>query len=146
MKPPGYRLYEPSECITFRKTDEPFGALSNMAGGYPLLVNGIGWPSTEAVYQACRYPHLPDVQEEIRRQASAMTAKMKSKKFRPETRPDWDEMKVRIMRWCLRLKLAQHSTTFGVLLLSTGDAQIVESSRRDDYWGAVPTEDGKLYG
>src|SRR5207302_7977815 len=113
---------------------------------FPLLVAGVEWPSTEALYQACRFPHLPEAQEEIPAQASPMTAKMKSKKFRPQTRSDWDDVKVRIMRWCLRLKLAQHRSTFGALLIATGEASIVESSRRDDFWGAVQQEDGKLYG
>lgn len=40
------------------------------------------------------------------------------------------------MRWCLRVKLAQHYDEFGRLLLATKDYPIVEQSRRDDYWGA----------
>ncbi len=40
------------------------------------------------------------------------------------------------MRWCLRVKLAQHYEEFGRLLLATEDRPIVEQSRKDDYWGA----------
>ena len=49
------------------------------------------------------------------------------------------------MRWCLRVKLAQNWSSFGHLLLSTGDAPIVENSRKDDFWGAKPTQ-GVLVG
>ena len=38
-------------------------ALSNMAGGFPLVVNDIRIRTSEALYQACRFPHMPDVQQ-----------------------------------------------------------------------------------
>jgi hypothetical protein len=65
-----------------------------------------------------------------------MTAKMKSKPHRKDSRPDWDEVRYKVMRWCLRVKLAQNYAEFGRLLLATRDRPIVEQSRKDDYWGA----------
>lgn len=47
------------------KTKEDFGGLSNMAPGCPLQINGVRIPTAEALYQACRFPHLPDLQREI---------------------------------------------------------------------------------
>src|ERR1700756_205685 len=79
--------YRRSECATFRKTNERFGGLSNMAAGYPVVVNGLAIPSSEALYQACRFPHLPDVQRMILAQTNAMVAKMKSKPHRRDARP-----------------------------------------------------------
>jgi ribA/ribD-fused uncharacterized protein len=107
-----------------------------MASGYPLEVNGVHILTAEAMYQACRFPHLPDAQKEIIGQHSPMTAKMKSKTFRKDSRPDWDEVRFKVMRWCLRVKLAQNYEDFGRLLLATKDRPIVEQSRKDDYWGA----------
>lgn len=130
----------------FLKTTEAFGGLSNMAGGFPLRVSGVYVPSSEALYQACRFPHLPDVQMIIIGEASPMTAKMKSKPYRDQSRPDWDRVKVAIMRWCLRVKLALHHRRFGALLLATEDRPIVEESRRDEYWGAKPKDDDSLVG
>jgi type I restriction enzyme S subunit len=76
-----------------------------------------------------------------------MTAKMRSKPFRGDTRSDWDLVRVRVMRWCLRVKLAQNWETFRKLLLSTGDMPIVEKKlRRTDYWGASEMPDGTLVG
>jgi len=140
------RTYSRGECISFRKTDERFGGLSNMAPGFPLEVNGVRIRTAEALYQACRFPHLPKVQRLIIDEGSPMTAKMKSKPYRKDSRPDWDAVRVRVMRWCLRVKLAQNWEKFGNLLLATGDRAIVEDSRKDDFWGAKPADDGMLIG
>lgn len=131
-----FRTYSRMDVVVFYKTKESFGGLSNMASGYPLNIHGVRIPTSEALYQACRYPHLPDVQKEIIGQHSPITAKMKSKPHREDSRPDWDEVRYKVMRWCLRVKLAQHYKEFGRLLLATGDRPIVEQSRKDDYWGA----------
>ena len=45
------------------------------------------------------------------------------------------------MRWCSPVKLAQNFQAFRELLLATGDLNIVEDSRKDDFWGAVPDGD-----
>lgn len=130
------RTYVCSEVIVFYKTKEVFGGLSNMASGYPLQINGVRILTTEALYQAFRFPHMPEVQREIIGQNSPMTAKMKSKPHRKYSRPDWNEVRYKVMRWCLRVKLAQNYEEFGRLLLATRDQPIVEQSRKDDYWGA----------
>lgn len=130
------RTYVRSEVVVVYKTKEDFGGLSNMASGYPLQINGVRILTTEALYQACRFPHVPEVQREIIGQHSPMTAKMKSKPHRNDSRPDWDEVRHKIMRWCLHVKLAQNYAEFGRLLLATRDRPIVEQSRKDDYWGA----------
>jgi type I restriction enzyme S subunit len=117
-----------------------------MAGGYPLTLNGVLIPSSEALYQACRFPHHPNVQRLIISQASPMTAKMKGKPHRHLTREDWDAVRVKIMRWCLRVKLAEHWDRFRDLLLSTGARPIVEESYRDAFWGAKAIDRDTLRG
>ncbi len=136
------RTYTRKDSVVFLKTDEPFGGLSNMAGGYPIRVNGVRILTSEALYQVCRFPHLPDVQKMIIGQISPMTAKMRSKPYRNNSRPDWDHVRVRIMRWCLRMKLANNWNTFSELLLRTGERPIVEESRKDNFWGAKVVGDG----
>lgn len=130
------RTYVRSEVIVVYKTKETFGGLSNMASGYPLQINGVRISTSEALYQACRFPHMPEVQREIIGQHSPMTAKMKSKPHRKDSRPDWNKVRHKVMRWCLRVKLAQNYEEFGRLLLATCDKPIVEQSRNDDFWGA----------
>jgi len=146
MRPEQRRTYDRTSSVVFLKTDGPFGGLSNMAGGFPLRVNGMRILTSEALYQACRFPHRPELQRLIIEQRSPMTAKMKSKPYRRASRQDWDQVRVKIMRWCLRVKLAQNWSAFSKLLLETGKRPIVEESRRDDFWGAKPTDDETLVG
>jgi ribA/ribD-fused uncharacterized protein len=113
-----------------------------MAAGFPLNVAGVEILTTEALYQACRFPHLPKIQKLIIQQSSPMTAKMKSKPYRKQTREDWEAVKVGVMKWCLKVKLVQHWDRFGGVLQSTGINPIVEQSRRDEFWGAVPDSKG----
>lgn len=140
------RSYERAQSIVFLKTKEAFGGLSNMAGGFPLRVNGIRIFTSEALYQACRFPHLPDVQRIVLDEPSPMTSKMKTKPYRQNSRPDWDQVRVRVMRWCLRVKLVQNWKAFGDLLLATDDKPIVEESRKDDFWGANSVDEHTLVG
>jgi ribA/ribD-fused uncharacterized protein len=139
------RRYARQDCALFRKTDEPFGGLSNMAD-FPLRVNGVPFRTSEALYQVCRFPRYPEVQQEIIDQASPMAAKMKSRRHNDKTRRDWAVVKFAVMRWCLQVKLCQHADRFSELLLSTGEKCIVEESHRDWYWGARPITDDLLEG
>jgi ribA/ribD-fused uncharacterized protein len=146
MQMPEERAYNRDDCIVFRKTNERFGGLSNMAAGYVLHVNGVLIGTVEALYQACRFSHRPDIQSLILAEKSPMTAKMRGKPYRSISREDWEEVKVSVMRWCLRIKLHQHRSKFAHLLQDTDAKQIVEESRRDDYWGAKPLDREILVG
>ena len=133
--------------VVFRVSDE-FGGLSNMSNEFRLHVAGLEIASSEALYQACRYPHEQDWQREILEAAHAMQAKMKAKKGgrRQQSRPDWAKVQLDVMRWVLRVKLAQHLRRFGGLLRWSNSRPIVEQSRRDRFWGAVLEADGVLRG
>ncbi len=131
------RIYDATQVASFKKTKDAYGGLSNMAAGFPLTVNGIAILTSEALYQACRFPHLPEIQQLILNEKSPMTAKMVAKPYRAQSREDFENVKIDIMRWCLRVKLAQNFITFGKLLKSTQNKPIVEDSHKDAFWGAV---------
>lgn len=146
------RTYRRDESVVFLKVNEEFGGLSNMSA-YMLRIpvqnsnTGVTVLTTEALYQACRYPHMPDLQRTIIEQKSPMAAKMKSKPHRAgDSRADWDQVRVKIMRWCLRVKLATHWNDFSRLLLATRDKPIVEQSAKDDFWGAKVVDGATLKG
>jgi type I restriction enzyme S subunit len=130
------------------KVDGEYGDLSNLSNGFPLTVAGVNLKSSEALYQACKYPHKPEWQQEILDARHAMEAKMKARKDgRPkEARPDWEEVKVPIMRWVLRVKLAQHPRRMAALVRWSGTGPIIEQSRKDRFWGAVEEPDGVFRG
>jgi len=140
-------VYRPENTCVFKKVKESFGGFSNMSHEFRIRVNGILIYNTEALYQACRYPHLIDVQKEILKQKSGMAAKMKNKTHRKKnSREDWEDIKIEVMRWCLRVKLGQNVFGFGRLLDSTGDKTIIEHSHNDRFWGATLGQDGTLIG
>lgn len=131
------RTYKKNECITFRKTNEEFGGLSNMAPGYAITIGQIHLLTSEALYQACRFPDHPEIQKKIIEQHSPMTAKEISKQYIELSRNDWNEERVRIMRWCLQVKLICNWRSFGELLNATENKSIIEDSPKDDFWGAM---------
>lgn len=146
MSTADFRTYHCKDVISFRRTGDDFGGLSNMAPGFPILLHGHRIRTSEALYQACRFPHAPKIQQMIIAEASPMTAKMKSKPFREQTREDWDDVRVAVMKWCLRIKLLSNWEKFSFLLQATGERPIVEDSNKDDFWGALLNESGMFEG
>jgi len=142
------RIYDPTskELAIFKKTHEQWGGYSNMASGYPLIINDIEIRSSEALYQALKYTNYPEIQLKILEQTSPMTAKMVAKPFKEFIRPDFEIIKIRIMKWCVHAKLLCNYDKFSYLLLESENKMIVEESRRDNFWGAKRTQDNKLIG
>jgi len=138
--------YDKQSCVSFRKTKELFGGLSNMCSGYPIQIGGEQFLTSESLYQVCRFNEYSDIQRLIQMEKSPMSSKMKSKKYISNTRGDWDDVRVDIMDWCIRMKLKCNWNNFGNLLLSTGDQFIVEDSHKDRFWGCVLEGDNDLVG
>jgi ribA/ribD-fused uncharacterized protein len=135
------RSYNKNDVIFFRKTNEYWGGLSNMASGYPIFINNICFRNSETLYQVLRFPEYPLIQERILKETSPMTVKMKSRKHISLSRYDWVKIRVSVMRWVLRAKLACNFENFSKLLLNTGDKPIVEYSSKDNFWGAYFKDD-----
>ncbi|HBJ0568390.1 TPA: NADAR family protein [Escherichia coli] len=129
------RDYEISSSISFRKTTERWGGLSNMCSGFDLNVNGISIQSSEILYQACRFPEHPSIQHEILTQSNPMVAKRISRKHDKYTRLEWDKNRISIMKWVVFVKLCQNWDSFFYLLDSTENKNIVEHSEKDSFWG-----------
>ena len=137
------------KCVVIYRVKEEWGELSNMSNDFPLTVAGISVGSSEAPYQAMRFPHQPEWQKEVLDAGHAMAAKLKSKKEKRRdtgSRPDWNAVNLDVMRWVMRVKLAQHFKTIGRLLRATRDKAVVELSKKDRFWGAVEGDDGVLRG
>ena len=139
--------YSRTKSVVFFKTDGTYGGLSNMCGGFPLSVNGIEIRNSESLYQSCRFPDHPYVQELILDQTSPLLSKNVSKPHRKDkTRSDWEKVQVEVMWWCLRVKLLQNWDEFGGLLWMSGQRPIVEESRKDTFWGTKSNDEGTLVG
>lgn len=142
----GERIYNKHEVVSFARTRGHYGGLSNMSQEYVMFVNEIPIHSVEALYQACKYPLYPEIQEEIIAENNPMEAKRISRKYHQYIRQDWDEIKFKVMEWCLTVKLTQNWERFGELLKSTQNATIVEYSSKDNIWGAMPSGRDELVG
>ncbi len=138
---PSIRTYQIKDVVTFAKTNGEFGALSNMAAGFNLFINEVNIQSSEILYQACRFPLFPHIQEEIVRTQNPMDAKKVSRKYMQYSRQDWYSIKFKIMKWCLEVKLVQNFDNFSQILLATENKVIVEYSTKDAVWGAIPQDD-----
>jgi ribA/ribD-fused uncharacterized protein len=57
-------------------------------------------------------------------------------------RPEWDRVKVDVMREILRAKVEQHEYVRRKLL-QTDDRMLLENSWRDAFWGIGPNRDGR---
>lgn len=141
------RSWDVHSSVTFRKTSEEWGGFSNMAAGFPIVINDVEWRTSEALYQALRFPDFPEVQDLIRAEKSPMAAKMVSKPHRLQSsRKDWDDVRIDLMYWSLRVKLVCNFQRFGDLLRKSRNAEIVENSSKDRFWGAVPVNEDYLQG
>jgi type I restriction enzyme S subunit len=139
--------YSRTKSVVFFKTDGTYGGLSNMCGRFPLSVNGIEIRNSESLYQSCRFPDHPEVQNLILDQTSPLLSKNVSKPHRKDkSRTDWDMVQIEVMWWCLKVKLLQNWDEFGGLLWMSGRRPIVEESRKDTFWGTKSTDEGTLVG
>lgn len=145
LQPPG-RVWRRAGAAVFRRTTDRHGKLHNFAPLLPLRIGDVVVPSSEALFQSFRFPHLPEVQRAVLAPASAADAKAAARRHLGETRPDWRLINVPAMRWTLWLKLCRHPEAIGDLLLSTAGMDVVEDSARDAFWGAVPRDAATLVG
>jgi ribA/ribD-fused uncharacterized protein len=119
------------DVIRFYRTGDAYGEFSNFAA-FPIVLKGVAWPTSEHYFQAQKFAGTPH-EEELRRATSPMlVARMGRERSRP-LRPDWDAVKDDVMRDAVRAKFDQHARLRD-LLLSTGDATLVEHTANDRYW------------
>ena len=104
-----------------------------LSRSYPFELDGLRWRTVEQYFQAQKFAGTAHV-EAIRQTPSPMVAARVGRSRARLLRSDWELVKVEIMLRAVRAKFAQHAQ-LAALLLSTGDALIVEHLRRDSYWG-----------
>jgi ribA/ribD-fused uncharacterized protein len=129
-----------SESIQFYRVSDRYGEFSNFAS-FPIEIGGVAWPTTEHYFQGQKFAGTQH-EEEIRREPSPMVAARMGRDRNRPLRSDWELVKNDIMRDALWAKFTQHAALRG-LLLSTGDAEIVEHTTNDAYWGDAGDGTGK---
>jgi ribA/ribD-fused uncharacterized protein len=119
--------------------EEP--AISGFFGEYRFLSNfwpvevqfdGEIYPSVEHGYQAAKCLEL-SARDEIRR--AARPGKAKKLGGRGQVRPDWEQIRVEVMRELVRQKFVSHRD-LAEMLLATENAELVEENTwGDTFWG-----------
>lgn len=120
------------DVVNFYSVSDPYGEFSNFAQ-YPIVLDGERWPTSEHYFQAQKFEDV-SYRQKIRKTSSPMQAARMGRDRKQKLRRDWESAKVGIMRSAVRAKFTQHGE-LRALLLSTGDAKLVEHTENDDYWG-----------
>ena len=128
------------DAIHFYRVSEGYGCFSNFSP-HPIRLKGKIWPTSEHYFQAQKFAGTAD-EEEVRLAKSPMIAARMGRDRKKKLRRDWESVKVEVMRKAVTAKFAQHDA-LRTLLLSTGDAKIVEHTANDDYWGDGGDGSGK---
>jgi ribA/ribD-fused uncharacterized protein len=104
-------------------------------------MDGTLWPTSEHYFQAQKFEDA-EHQETIRQTKSPMIAARMGRDRKKPLRRDWESVKVAVMREVVRAKFNQHAVIRHILL-STGDAKLVEHTDNDSYWGDGGDGSGK---
>lgn len=128
-----------SEIKFYRANEKPYGAFSNL---YRRVIHleGHDFPTAEHAYQAGK-PIKESVREWLLSAPTpALVAMAAHGLYTWDIVPDWSRIKIERMRCVLRAKFTQHED-LRALLLSTGNARLVESGHTDNSvnreWGEV---------
>ena len=126
--------------IDFYKTKDPYGEFSNFSH-HPIILKGKAWPTTEHYFQAQKYAGT-EHEEAVRLTPGPRSAADMGRDRKLPLRPDWESVKEGVMKDALLAKVNQYPH-IKALLLSTGDAEIVEHTENDRYWGDGGDRTGK---
>ena len=116
--------------IKFWRPENEHGIFSNFAYT-PLVIDGVDYRTAEHYFQAQK---TQDSQEwaEIVKSPTPTLAKQLGGKC--HMRSDWDTERCSVMMRVLREKATQ-SPQFRKALIDSGDAELIEASPFDSYWG-----------
>lgn len=128
------------EPILFYSTKGTYGAFSNFSA-HSFVIGGKRWPTTEHYFQAQKFAGT-EHEEAIRLIDSPMVAARMGRSRQRPLRKDWDAAKDDVMRIALHAKFTQHQDQ-QTLLLSTGEAQLIEHTKNDSYWADGGDGSGK---
>lgn len=121
--------------------EQDFYVLSNFSA-FRLNFAGRWHDTSEHAYHWMKFTHNIQVQNAISASRSAHDAFKIAQRYKDLRRPDWDQVKVDVMREILRAKVEQHEYVRRKLL-ATGSRELIENSWRDDFWGWGPQRDGQ---
>lgn len=147
----GWFEYPADKAAPFCKIDREWGVFSNFAHT-PVIVGGVTFDNTEKLFQVMKFADRESRKSlyELTPQMRKGTVKMQAKHFEKvgTVRPDWGEIIVDALKFCLMAKYEQ-SETFRSELARSGDRFIVEvqanSNKPADTYSAKLTPDRRTW-
>ena len=130
---------KPQEISFYRANEKPYGVFSNLFRR-PMIFEGQEFPTAEHAYQAGK-ARKKEVREWILSAPTpGLVAMAAHGLYTWDIVPNWSQIKYDRMRAVLRAKFSQHAD-LQQILLSTGDARLIEAGRVDNQinrtWGEV---------
>jgi ribA/ribD-fused uncharacterized protein len=135
---------EDNRILFYGRDREQYGFMSNFHMA-PFELDGQRWPSVEHYYMAMK-SERDDYRQQIlgahspgkaKRLGDSRAEPHKQSLFRKghALRADWDSIKVDVMRRAVYAKFSQNPG-LKQALLATGNAELIEDSPRDMFWGS----------
>ena len=137
-KLPGFIKPDTDTHVYFYEQDHYY--LSNFSA-FQVNFDGTTFNTSEEAYHYQRFAGNAECRRAILWAKSAHEAFRYAQENKRYQIPEWDQVKVDIMRDILRAKVAQHEYVHRKLL-QTGNKELIEDSHRDPYWGWGPNADG----
>ena len=140
--------YPKDKTVAFCSVDQPWGLFSNF-GRTPLMVDGVPFDCTEKLFQIMKF--TDDVSRKAIYSVKGQTIKMKAKHFEKAgtVRPDWGEIIVDAMKFCLMEKYRQNEAFREELERSRGlyivEDQTTFPKKSPDTWGVKLSADGSEF-
>lgn len=120
------------EKILFYRTQDEYGCFSNFSK-HPVDYACRRWPTSEHAFQAQKFLEA-EHQEAIAAATSPMIAARLGRDRQRPLRADWEAVKLDVMRAVVLAKFSQHEEPRQTLL-GTGQAELIEHTARDAFWG-----------
>jgi len=129
--------------ILFYHRKDPHYGFTNFSP-HPVVYQGKRYPTSEHLFQSFKFHgHRPNLAEHIRTYSEWPSDAFKeARRFQPEVRSDWKRVNIEKMDETLWHKFTQHQDLKDELL-ATGDAELVEDSDKDPFWGIGSDRQGR---
>ncbi|KAF8546463.1 DUF1768-domain-containing protein [Imleria badia] len=121
--------------VLFYDKHKPYYEFTNFSP-HEVVYEGRRYPTSEHLFQAFKFlDGHPQIAERIRTCGpKPVSAFDEAHRHKTAVRSDWSQVHVSKMETVLKLKFTQHRH-LKQMLLDTGDAELVEDSPRDWFWG-----------
>ncbi|KAJ7045047.1 DUF1768-domain-containing protein [Mycena alexandri] len=133
----------PRQRILFYHRTDPYYSFTNFSP-HPVQYAGKVYPTSEHLFQAFKFlDNRPDIAEKIRTISKfPRDAFTQARVHKTDQHPNWLKMNIEKMDIVLWHKFTQHED-LKQELLGTGDAELVEDSAEDAFWGIGKNNQGQ---